>query len=289
MFQRIAKLVTESVSVLAMEYYTYCISRILFFKEVSRIYFLEWLQVSGVCDTHLPNVKWITYTYLGNRYRFPIMIKKSRGPTKNDPIIDSHFNQEVVGPFGDYHGCQNLLYLLAGKVDEKITLHELLFNLPVETSVAKFLQFVNTPQNVSVMTKNLKQIRLIVDLVNDNLKQQLFEILDKFNLSMKSISPENIEKIQELTRRKQDMKENFEFVEQVAEIFSCDCITTNINILKSLIYIIRLMNGLKEIDDLAVNTVVDAVTDPLNDLITDPLNDVITDPLNDVLIENINN
>lgn len=230
----------------------YFISRFLFFKEVARIYFLEWLQVSGVYDTHLPNIKWITYTYLGKRFRFPIMIKKTRGPTanRNDPIIDEHFDQEVIGPFGDYHGCQNLLYLLAGKTNEKVSISDIFLKLPVETSVTKFLQFVNTPQNVSIITKNLKQLRLLVDLMNDNFKQQLIEILQKFNLNISELTPETIEKIQELTRRKHEMKENFEFVEQVAQIFSCECIETNINILKNLIVIIRLMNGLKETETL---------------------------------------
>lgn len=242
--------------------FQYLLSRFLFFKEVARIYFLEWLQVSGVYDTHLPNVKWITYTYLGNRYRFPIMLKKTRGPTviKNDPIIDNHFDKEVLGPFGDYHGCQNLLYLLSGKCNEKISLNDLFFNLPVETSVSKFIQFVNTPQTISILTSNLKQMRLIVDLMNDNFKQQLDEVLQKFNLSVTEISRENIEKIQELKNRKAEMKENFEFVEQVSQLFSCDSITENIKILKSLILIIRLMNGLKESDtllDVVANTVVE--------------------------------
>lgn len=79
-----------------------------------RILFIDWLDVTGIESSTSSNVKWIVYTHLGQKYRIPI--KKNRGPSAVSTVDQVAFSmkfgdkhKELLGPFGDYHGQQELL------------------------------------------------------------------------------------------------------------------------------------------------------------------------------------
>lgn len=76
------------------------------------IRFIDWLNVTGIENTSVPSIKWIVYTHLGQKYRIPI--KRPRGPVQNvddDDLsgLNPKIYNEIVGPFGNYHGQEALL------------------------------------------------------------------------------------------------------------------------------------------------------------------------------------
>lgn len=83
----------------------------LFLYQYCRIHFFEWLQVSGIESSSSSNVKWIVYTYMGHKYRIPF--KKTRGPSNTiNPLLVAKFgnmHDQVLGPYNDYHGQEELL------------------------------------------------------------------------------------------------------------------------------------------------------------------------------------
>ena len=93
--------------------FDYLLPRIQLLINMVYIQFIHWLNVTGIENTHKPNVKWIVYTHNGARYRIPL--KKSRGPVASDQNDDElrlrlgKLYSEVIGPFGDYHGQRQVL------------------------------------------------------------------------------------------------------------------------------------------------------------------------------------
>jgi hypothetical protein len=90
---------------------------ISFIKSWCWISFVNWLDVTGLEDTDIPGYKWVVYTHLGQRYR--LLISKPRGPSSTvDEKLMEQFGQdhdEIVGPFGDYHGQLELLRQLTAE------------------------------------------------------------------------------------------------------------------------------------------------------------------------------
>lgn len=79
-----------------------------------RISFIDWMDVTGIESSTSSNVKWIVYTELGEKYRIPI--RKNRGPTSVSTVdqvaLSMKFgglHKQLLGPYGDYHGQQELL------------------------------------------------------------------------------------------------------------------------------------------------------------------------------------
>lgn len=80
---------------------------IILFFSVAKIYLYNLLNLSGI--ENKDSLKWIYYTYMGKKYRMPLK-KKSRGPSVRDDDLqiyfesEPEFEEEIRGPFGDYHG-----------------------------------------------------------------------------------------------------------------------------------------------------------------------------------------
>ncbi len=94
----------------------YIIPRVKLVYNVAYITFIDWLGVTGIYSTTQGNIKWVVYTYMGKRYRFPI--RKTRGPSgdKSSQLLKerfAHIHDEILGPFGDYHGQEQVLADLA--------------------------------------------------------------------------------------------------------------------------------------------------------------------------------
>ncbi len=77
-------------------------------KGVLWIYFCNWMNLCGICDSSTSGIRWLYYTYDGQRYKMPLS-RRMRGPSAADPELDRVFGFEVRGPYGDYHGQQELL------------------------------------------------------------------------------------------------------------------------------------------------------------------------------------
>jgi len=76
------------------------------------ITFLNWINVTCIENSGTSSIKWIVYTHLGQKYRIPV--KRPRGPI--EPIdapfrskVDPKIYNEMVGPFGDFHGQIDLI------------------------------------------------------------------------------------------------------------------------------------------------------------------------------------
>ncbi len=94
----------------------YIIPRVKLIYNVLYITFIDWLDVTGIKSTMQGNIKWVVYSYMGKRYRFPI--RKARGPSgdKSSQLLKDRFgslHDEILGPFGDYHGQEQVLADLA--------------------------------------------------------------------------------------------------------------------------------------------------------------------------------
>lgn len=75
------------------------------------IKFVNWLDVTGIEDTDDSHYKWVVYTHLGQRYR--VLVPKPRGPSSTiDETLQDHYGDsyyEILGPWGNFHGQQDLL------------------------------------------------------------------------------------------------------------------------------------------------------------------------------------
>ena len=94
-----------------------------------RIVYLDWLDLVSITDTRLPDVKWLNYKLHGEQYRIPFRVTKGRGPSTPDETLDRCFGPEVRGPFGDYHGQQQLLQSMS-QTSERISLDEVFRSIP---------------------------------------------------------------------------------------------------------------------------------------------------------------
>lgn len=86
--------------------------RAVMLREIAKIWFIEWLDICRIENSSNSSVKWLVYRHMGQRYRIPL--RKRRGPTvcEYDKDVAEKFvglHNEVLGPFGDYHGSRELL------------------------------------------------------------------------------------------------------------------------------------------------------------------------------------
>lgn len=75
--------------------------------KLARNYFIEWLDVTNMTSTEIKDVKWIDYTYNGEKYLIPYKRTRASNITIDD--FDKEFGVGVRGPYGDYHGQYELL------------------------------------------------------------------------------------------------------------------------------------------------------------------------------------
>lgn len=157
-----------------------------------RINFLNWLNVSGL-EIQNEKIKWIYYTYMGNRYRLPVK-KVRRGPSKQEYELEEFFSNhkdelyELKGPFGDYHGKSDLIkeiYGLKSLPDNDtvynpfINMAELLFSSEGQ-QITKLIREIlgNTHFHDFVELTGLNYSRLILDIYNlldSDLKKLAFD------------------------------------------------------------------------------------------------------------------
>lgn len=211
-----------------------------------RINFLNWLDVSGFNNDN-NKIKWIYYTYLGRKYRFPLQ-KLRRGPQKPDLELEEFFANEtdtlhqLKGPLGDYHGQLQLIKQIYGiSPDPKNdtvynpfpTQAELLFKSEgrqITTLIHSVLNNIHFQDAVELAGLNYSRLLIeIYDLLDDEIRQLAFERqslnkLDErldfrqYSQSTKTITKFAMELIDQLKTKKEELGEDFEIFTEICKM-----------------------------------------------------------------------
>uniref|UniRef100_A0A6C0JTM7 Uncharacterized protein n=1 Tax=viral metagenome TaxID=1070528 RepID=A0A6C0JTM7_9ZZZZ len=103
------KTIQDASEIYLTLWYHYLYTRGIILYTILKIKYIEWLGVCGIEDSNTLGVYWVKYTSMGQTYKIPVRMARTRGPSKRDEELDKIFGLAVSGAHGDYHGQQELL------------------------------------------------------------------------------------------------------------------------------------------------------------------------------------